>query len=93
MDMDLIYKANNSLVDIRPPQDGKYTKEQLEQIFNGPFRIYFLSDTRILVARVYSCFDTARLNLLATCLTARAGYKEIVMGNALVCHREHIYEE
>ena len=93
MDMDMIYKANNSLVDVRPPESGKYTKEQLELIVEGPFKLYLLSDTRIMVARVFSYCETARLNLIATCLTARAGYREIIMGNALVCHKEHIYDE
>lgn len=89
----MIYKANNSLVDVRPPENGRYSKEQLEQIVEGPFRLYFINDKITLVARVYSPFDTARLNLLATLLTARAGYREIIMGNALVCRREHIFEE
>lgn len=89
MDMDLIYKANNSLVDVRPPESGKYTKEQLEQIVDGPFRLYFLNDQKIMVAKAYSGYDTGRLNLLATVLAARAGYKRIVMGDALVCSREH----
>ena len=93
MDMDMIYKADNSLVDLTPPENGKYTKTQLELFVEGPFRFYNLSDTRVMVARVYSCFDAPRLNLLATLLTARAGYTEIIMGNALVCRREHIFEE
>lgn len=89
MDMDLLYKANNSLVDVRPPESGKYTKEQLEQLVNGPFRIYFINDNRILVAKIYALFEPARLNILATSLTARAGYREIILGDALVCSREH----
>lgn len=88
MDMDMIYKANNSLVDVRPPESGKYTKEQLERIVEGPFRLYFLNDQRILVARVFSLYEPAKLNLLATCLTARAGYREVIVGDVLVCPRE-----
>lgn len=89
MNMNMIYKANNSLVDVRPPESGKYTKEQLEAFVGGLFRIYFLNDQKILVAKVYALCEPARLNILATCLTARAGYREIILGDALVCSREH----